>query len=103
MLHKNKTKIFRTELGVSFLGQRIFPSFRLLHKENIKRTKKRLNRKYSLMLKGQVTKEQFLNSYIAWHGHAKNANTFRLRTKISSIFVDVFWDEPFFKGFVFRK
>ena len=102
-LHGNKTKIFRTVDGVSFLGLRIFHDFKLLKSENVKRAKKRLNLKYKLFEQGIITKEEFVNSYIAWHGHAINANTFRLRTKISSNFVNVFANEVFFKHFVFRN
>lgn len=101
-LHENKSKIFRTFKGVSFLGQQIFPEFRLLKRENVNRAKKRLNRKHDKFLNGKISKGDFVNSYIAWYGHAKNANTFRLCSKISSKFADVFWDEPFFTGVVFR-
>ena len=101
-LHNKKTKIFRTSTGISFLGQRIFQDFSLLRKENVRKVKKRLLKKYKLLQNNEIEKEEFVNSYIAWYGHAKNANTFLLRTKISSKFVNIFWDEPFFKGVVFR-
>lgn len=101
-LHKNKTKIHKTVLGFSFLGLRIFPDFKLLEKQNIKIAKKRLSKKYEQLKNKQITKAQFVNSYIAWHGHAKNADTYNLRNKIINTFTDVFWDEPFFAGYVFR-
>ena len=102
-LHHNKTKIMQTEKGISFLGHRIFPNFTLINKQNIKKAIKRLDKKYNLLCKEQITKADFVNSYIAWYGHVINANSFLLRNKINSKFASVFWDEPFFEGVVFRN
>lgn len=101
-LHANKTKIFMTEKGVPFLGHKIFPGFSLLKNENVKRQKKRLKKRYALLKSGKMSKQQFVDGYIAWTGHAKNAKTYRLVSKLNATFVDVFWDELFFKGHVFR-
>jgi len=100
--HENKTKIKQIEKGITFLGHRIFPKYTLINKKNIKKGIKRLDKKYQLFNKKHITKAAFVNSYIAWHGHLVNANTYLLCQKISSKFADVFCDELFFKGVVFK-
>lgn len=81
-LHPKKSVIFPTDVGVPFLGQRIFPSHRLIRKENLKRarkrTEKRLKAFHNYTLSPDKLEEQF-NSYL---GHIRQADTWHLEQKL---------------------
>ncbi len=101
-LHPTKNRIYQTADGVQFLGFRIFPAFILLGKESKLRAIRRLTKKYYRFNAGKITISQFHSSANSWCAHAKNADTFRLRTKILSKFAEVLAYDEYFKGFVFR-
>lgn len=81
-LHNNKCRTYRVKDGVRFLGYRIFPTHRLLKKENALRQRKRLkvlNDKYK---QGQIALEEINQSVQSWIGHAGHADTYHLRSRI---------------------
>jgi len=78
-LHPKKTNIFPTKNGVRFLGQFIFPTHRRLTRENVQRFKKRLNKRLELYLDGHISPETFELQLNSWLGHARQADTWRLR------------------------
>ena len=81
-LHPKKSVIFPTDVGIPFLGQRIFPSHRLIRKENLKRarkrTEKRLKAFHNYTLSPDKLEEQF-NSYL---GHIRQADTWHLEQRL---------------------
>lgn len=101
-VHENKTQITQTPSGLDFLGHRVFRRFRLLRKENLKRFRRRIQKRYNLLKQKRISQPYFVNGLISWLGHAKFSNTRRIRYKIICTFADVLWYEPFFKGVVFR-
>jgi len=78
-----KTQIFPIRpRSVDFLGYRIWPTHRLLRKGNVRRTKRKL-RKYSrLFAEGAIELSKITPSVMSWLGHAKHADTHRLRDRI---------------------
>lgn len=81
-LHPNKSQVHQVAEGIGFLGHRIFPEFRLLKNENVRRFKKRARRLLKDYYNEKISLEQFNQSMIGWFGHAVFSNTWRLRTKL---------------------
>ena len=81
-LHPKKCHIIKSVNGVTFLGQRIFPGFRLLKKENVKRFCKRIKRLETDLERHAITQNRFKASIAGWKGHAEQANTYRLRKSL---------------------
>ena len=81
-LHPNKSTISRVRDGTPFLGYRIFPSYRRLPRANIMRLKRRLARMQSSYARGESEPEEIRQRLVSWIGHARHANTFRLRESL---------------------
>ena len=82
----SKTQIFPVGLrSVDFLGYRIWPDFRLMRKNNVKRTKRRFKKFNRLYESGQITMEEIRPSVMSWLGHAKHADSWRLREKVLNL------------------
>lgn len=78
-----KTQIFPVgSRCVNFLGYRIWPDYRLLRKGNVKRTKRKFKKYSRLYKEGLVTLDDIRPGIISWIGHAKHADTYRLRGKV---------------------
>ncbi|MBI5116994.1 group II intron reverse transcriptase domain-containing protein [Candidatus Poribacteria bacterium] len=81
-IHERKCRIYRVKDGITFLGYRIFPTHRLLKKDNVLRMRRRLkklSRKYS---SGMVSLPAIKLRIQSWIGHAGHADTFRLRARM---------------------
>lgn len=78
-MHEAKCRIYKTENGTPFLGQLIFPMHRRLKRENIIRCKRKLRRQQKQHEEGKINWESIRQSVQAWLGHAKNADTFKIR------------------------
>ncbi|MCW5924721.1 MAG: group II intron reverse transcriptase domain-containing protein [Saprospiraceae bacterium] len=83
LLHERKSRVYRTSEGVTFLGFRIFPHFRLLPSSNVRRFRKRTRRRIAAFFKEKITLEEFHRGLRGWEGHALQANTWRLRRKLN--------------------
>ncbi len=81
-LHPNKSVISRTRDGVRFLGLRVFPDHRLLPRENLVRLRRRLRRMQRQYAAGAVAWPEVHGRLMSWQGHARHADTFRLRERI---------------------
>lgn len=82
ILHPNKSRVHPTEEGLTFLGHRAFPDFRLLRSENIRRFRKRTRKHIIAYHKGEMSQLEFYQCTQAWFAHAAFSNTERLRKKI---------------------
>ena len=87
-LHPKKCHILRSDKGVPFLGQVIFPHYRLLKKQNVRRFSKRLPRLVQQLDAGDISQKRFNASIQGWKGHAVQANTFRLRQGLEGKFFE---------------
>ncbi len=81
-IHARKSQVFPVRVGVSFLGQRVFTNHRRLRRENVQRFRHRLNRRIDLYRRKKISPALFESQLNSWLGHAKQANTFRLRRQI---------------------
>lgn len=82
LLHERKSRVYRTDEGVTFLGYRIFPGFTLLPSQNVRRFRKRARQNIKRYHKGKMPLQDFIGSLKGWEGHALRANTWRLRKKL---------------------
>ncbi len=81
-LHEHKCQIRRTDQGVTFLGFRVFPGFRLLKHENVVRTKRRMRRLQAQYAAGGLSWDEVTRAIHGWLGHASFGDTYRLREKL---------------------
>lgn len=88
-LHPKKCHILRSDQGVPFLGQVIYPHYRLLKKQNVRRFCQRLPRLAQRLDAGDITQKRYNASIQGWKGHAVQANTFRLRQGLEGKFFDL--------------
>jgi retron-type reverse transcriptase len=81
-IHPKKCHTNPAALGVSFCGQQIFNTHRLLRSDNVRRFWKRLKVVFSDFKNRKMGKSELENRLNAWKGHAMQANTFRLCRRI---------------------
>ena len=73
-----KTQIINAKNGFDFCGYRIYKDYRKIRK----RSPKHIRAVIKAYRSGKITKEKLLMKYASWEGHAKHADTYRLRMKI---------------------
>jgi hypothetical protein len=79
-IHQNKSVVFPCDQGIRFLGYRVFPTHRLLVQENVRRFRRRMRwmqREFSI---ARIGFDTIRPRIMIWIGHARHANTYRLRT-----------------------
>lgn len=81
-LHENKCQVFPTRKGVDFLGYKIYPTHRLVIKDNIRRLRKRLKKYFMLFLEGGITGDKIICSMQSWLGYALYADSYNLRRRL---------------------
>jgi retron-type reverse transcriptase len=81
-LHQNKSRIYRVSDGVRFLGYRIFPTHRLVTKDNALRMRRRLKKFSRQYREGHIALEQVHQSIQSWIGHVCHADSYHLRSRL---------------------
>jgi RNA-directed DNA polymerase len=89
-LHPDKSRIVPFRNGITLLGFRVFYRYRLLKKSNARRIWKRLDKFKQKYQAGNIEKEKISQSLDGWFAYAKFANTYNLRMKVASAFVETF-------------
>ena len=78
--HPNKTHIHKVEKGVPFLGFRVYPAWRIVRKENVRRYRRFCDKK----IEQQVSPQQIESGLNSWLGHVRFGQCKRLE-------YNVFW------------
>jgi hypothetical protein len=81
-LHKNKCRIYRVSDGVTFLGYRIFPTHRLLKKQNALHMRHKLRIMSRQYAQGRIDLPAINQRIQSWIGHAAHADSYRLRRRV---------------------
>jgi retron-type reverse transcriptase len=81
-LHPTKNVIFPVNQGIRFLGYRVFPTHRLLVQENIRRFRRRLRQMQRDYAGWRLSFAEIHRRIVSWIGHARQANTYRLRCQL---------------------
>jgi len=77
-----KLSVFPVKAGIRFLGYRVFPTHRLLPKENVRRFRRRVRGMQEDYAAGRISLAEICRRLMSWSGHAQQANTFRLRCRL---------------------
>ncbi|NLS96959.1 MAG: RNA-dependent DNA polymerase [Planctomycetaceae bacterium] len=81
-LHPDKTVVFPVTEGIRFLGYRVFPTHRLLVKDNVRRFRRRARRMQRQYADREVELAAVRQRLMSWAGHARQADTFLLRERL---------------------
>jgi retron-type reverse transcriptase len=83
-LHENKSRTYKTTDGVDFLGYRIFPDYILIRKKIVKNYRRKLIAMVQDFRKGKIKLKKVRCSIRSWIGHAKHADSYRIRKEVFS-------------------
>ena len=83
-LHPRKAEIWRVADGPRFLGFRNFPTHRRLVRENVVRMQRRMCQLQRDDASAAIGLDEVAHSVVSWLGHARHANTWRLREQLFS-------------------
>ena len=83
-LHPRKCHVFPVEIGTNFLGYRVFPRHRRLPRPNVTRARQRLRRLQADFAEDKIPWRDVHQSVQSWLGHARHADTYRLRAQLFS-------------------
>ena len=89
-LRPEKSRIIPLKRGITFLGFRIFPKYRLLKKSNSKRVWKRLDKFKQKYENGEMNRTEVVKSLEGWLAYSEFANTYNLRKRVVSKFNELF-------------
>lgn len=81
-LHPQKSVILPVDQGIRFLGYRVFPTHRLLVKDNVRRFRRRVRKMEEEYACGTMTLEEVRQRLMSWSGHAAQADTCVLRSRL---------------------
>jgi hypothetical protein len=83
-LHPTKTRIYRADEGITFLGYRVLKDKIRLERSNVVRFRRRLKKMQEKFREGKITLRDVKQRIAGWLGHAKQADTVALRKQIFS-------------------
>jgi hypothetical protein len=81
-LHPRKNVVFPVSQGIRFLGYRVFRTHRLLVKQNVRRFRRRARKMQKEYAAGLISPDKIRQRLMSWSGHARQANTYRLRCRL---------------------
>ena len=77
-MHDGKSRVYRTDEGIEFLGFRIWPSRRRLKRQNVRRMQGRIRWFQKQFELGELALEDIGQRIRCWIGHAAHGDTRRL-------------------------
>lgn len=81
-LHPTKNTVFPVTEGIRFLGYRVFPTHRLLVKDNVRRFRRRVRKMQRQYASRELELDEVRQRLMSWSGHAAQANTYLLRRRL---------------------
>jgi len=85
-LHPQKSRIINLERGTDFLGMRHFPHHKLIKKKNVRKFRTKLSLLSLRFKQGELLYDNLYDFMEGWVAYAKNADTYRLRQGILTVF-----------------
>jgi retron-type reverse transcriptase len=82
-LHEEKVSVRPVQAGLTFVGYRIWPTHRLLRKENVRHFRRRVRWMKRAYACGRVLWQDIKPRLISWMGHAHQADSRRLVGRLS--------------------
>ena len=81
-LHPKKANIFPIELGIDFLGYRIFNAHRLVRKSTVKRFLKNTKTKLKRYDSGVIDFDKLMESFNSWEAYMSHGNSHALKNSL---------------------
>lgn len=81
-LHENKSRVYRVDEGVDFLGYRIYPDYMKVRKSIVKRYRRKLGRMAKDYNDKKINLADVNMSIQSWIGHVKHGASYRLREEM---------------------
>lgn len=75
ILHPGKSVMFPVTEGIRFLGYRVFPTHRLVVKENVRRFRRRVRKMQQHYAAGKINLTDIHRRIMSWLGHARQADS----------------------------
>lgn len=85
-VHDDKTRVYRTADGITFLGWRLFPERARLDRGNVARFRRTMRRLRAGYASGALEWNDVEQRVRAWIAHAAHGNTLRLRERLMDQF-----------------
>lgn len=82
-LHPGKSQIYRCAQGVKFCGFRLYPSFRRVTTQGVRRFRRRMKLFRVLVEEKQLDPAKAAASELCWIAHSRFANTVSLRKRLA--------------------
>lgn len=92
-LHPEKSKILLLGERVSFLGLRVFYFYKLLKKQNVRKFRSKLTDLQQQFNKLKIEYDVLYDALEGWIVYSKQANTYKLRAKITFAFESDFFNQ----------
>jgi hypothetical protein len=81
-IHARKSRVYRSQDGVTFLGWRVFPERLRLVRSNVVRWRRRLKAMSHAYRARKMQLSEVTTRVRAWIAHAEHGNTWKLRTQL---------------------
>lgn len=85
-IHQNKSQIYQTRRGVSFLGYKVYATHRLVVKQNICRFRRRMRKYLQFFWTNLMTSREINDSIQSWLGYAGQADSYNLKRRLLAEF-----------------
>lgn len=89
-IHQNKAHAYKSKNGIAFLGYRIFRTHIWIKRKNVINARRRIKMFFRGLMNGDIESVNYRSSVSAWEGHAKTADSWRIRKKIIVMFHPMF-------------
>jgi hypothetical protein len=83
-IHENRAHVRKSAAGITFLGYRIFPDRIRLKRDNVIRARRRMRGLARALRERRITPARYKASVSAWLGHAKAADSWRVRRSVTA-------------------
>jgi len=81
-LHPRKSVIFPVTQGIRFLGHRVFPTHRLVVKDNVRRFRRCVRKLQRQYVNREIGTGEIRQRLMSWCGHAQQADNYVLRQRL---------------------
>jgi len=79
-----KSRYYPSAMGVTFCGDRIFETHRLLKKDSIKKIKRKVNKWNLSYLNGTLSYDHVIACWNSWTAHANHCNSYYFQKKVKN-------------------
>ncbi|MCB9304661.1 MAG: RNA-dependent DNA polymerase [Lewinellaceae bacterium] len=82
ILHPDKTQIYQVKDGVPFLGFKVYPEYKVVKKQSIRRYKRFLRKKLKMRAERKLSPDELEAGLNSWLGHIRFGQNLRLENQI---------------------